>query len=140
MRAINYMQNVFDIHMVKNSDATEFMKIASLVKYMCYLSVADELSEAAKKIGVDGEWLKHWDATQNEHIDRFYSQMRFPVLNPTGGVCGGHCVIPVSKFYVEDERFPAGLAFIAYSKYTDLQVLQHLQDGKDRQGHDSRKL
>lgn len=118
--ALRYLKHFFNVKVIENSDVTELMKIASLAKYCVYLSLADEIESWFSKIGSSYEYIKEWDRTQNEHIGKYYPSMQMPIIEPPKGECGGHCVLPVTKFLVDDSRFKVALPFIAYSKFSDL--------------------
>jgi hypothetical protein len=98
--AIKYFGNIFQTQMIENSNSTELMKLASLAKYLVYLAVADEIKDVCNKIGVPYAHIKNWDATQNEMIDWFYPNMRWPLIDPPKGKIGGHCVMPVSEMFL----------------------------------------
>lgn len=117
--ATKHMSDVFRIHLVGGIKTTELMKIASLSKYLVYLAVADEINNACKVYGVDYKWVQHWEKTQNDEIDKSYSNMKWPVLSAPKGKIGGHCVLPVSKLLVEDDTINSPLVDMAYRRYAD---------------------
>jgi UDP-N-acetyl-D-mannosaminuronate dehydrogenase len=120
VEGIRYFDGVFDTEFVANSDTTEFLKIISLAKYLVYLAMADEVNECCKAFGVDYELVKKWDRSQNEFINKFYPDLKLPILDPPGGVCGGHCVMPVTEMMIDDKRFSAPLVVEARSRYKSL--------------------
>jgi len=99
--AKGYLEKAFTASFIKNSDTTEFMKLASLAFYLAYLGVADEVNDLAEKLDVPYSEIKGWIMTQNAEIDNYYDNMRWPILEPPKGKCGGHCVMPVSKMFLE---------------------------------------
>lgn len=113
--AEEYFQGIIELRMVEDSDATEFLKMASLATYLVYLAVADEIHDAAKARGVDYNHFKEWIETQNEYINDYYDDMKWPVLEPPKGRIGGHCVMPVSEMFLNE--FVSPLVLTAFSKY-----------------------
>jgi len=97
--AKGYLEKAFTCNFIKNSDVTEFMKLASLAFYLVYLAVADEVNELSKKLGIPFGEVKGWIMTQNAEIDKFYDNMRWPIISPPEGKPGGHCVMPVTKLF-----------------------------------------
>jgi UDP-N-acetyl-D-mannosaminuronate dehydrogenase len=115
-----YLGKIFNTFFVENTDHTEFLKIISLSKYLAYLAVADEINEICKSFGVDYKLVKEWDYTQNIEIQRFYHEMKIPVLNPPEGKIGGHCVMPITEMLVNDPRFSSKIISQIYSQYKNL--------------------
>lgn len=109
-----------DVCFVDGSRTTEAMKLASLAKYCAYLAVADELKAWSDLNGVDYEKLKDWDLTQNQAIDQFYPNMKLPILDPPDGKIGGHCVLPVTKMFLEEGEYGTTTPLIseAYKTYS----------------------
>jgi len=118
--AENYAGKVFDCCYIENTDFTEFMKIQSLAKYCAYLGIADEIAGLCNAIGMDYDLTKLWDKTQNEQVHKFYQDMELPLLDPPNNKIGGHCVLPVTKILVEDDRFNTEIISKIYKKYADL--------------------
>lgn len=102
--AKEHLEKLFVCEFIHNTDYTEALKIFSLCKYLVYLAVADEISEACKVLGMDYERVKHWERTQNEYVNEFYPSMSWPVLDPPEGKIGGHCIMPVSEMMVNNDN------------------------------------
>jgi UDP-N-acetyl-D-mannosaminuronate dehydrogenase len=117
---VHHLGAVFNIKPVEGSRATEFMKIASLSKYLVYLSVADEIDKACDVYGIDYKWIQHWERTQNDEIDKSYADMKWPVLSAPKGRIGGHCVLPISRLFVEDKSVSSDMVSTAFKKYKDI--------------------
>ena len=121
-----YLDKVFSTRFVQDSNVTEFMKLSSLAFYLVYLAVADEINELSKKLGVSFGEVKNWITTQNDEIDNFYTDMRWPVLDPPEGKVGGHCCLPVSEMLLgeaQDAGVDTKVILQAFKKYQNLQVL-----------------
>ena len=111
------LDGIFDIHYVQGTDTTELLKILSLSKYLVYLALADEIKGICDEEKIPYDLVQEWDRDQNKHINEFYPDMRFPIIDPPRGSIGGHCVLQVSKFIAEKEPASAPLISASYKKY-----------------------
>lgn len=102
--AIDYLDPVFTLQMIQDSNATELMKIVSLAKYLVYLAVTEETNELCKALNVPYAHIKNWERTQNEVVNEFYADMKWPILTPPEGKVGGHCVMPVSTLFLKEAK------------------------------------
>lgn len=127
--AVPYLSKVMEVAVWENSNTTEYMKLASLAKYLVYLATADEVYNLGKKLGVPYSAIKAWDESQNEVIDNFYENMRWPILKPPKGEVGGHCVMPVSKMFCEEAinaKVDAKTILSSFQKYENLALHEHI--------------
>lgn len=120
LMAIDYLGKCFSLKVIPSSDETEFLKIASLTKYLVYLWIADEINNACRNGDFNYENVKLWDRSQNDKIGHSYKDMKWPILNPPLGKIGGHCVLPISEYGVKDERFDSKIIGKILKKYKNI--------------------
>lgn len=91
---------------VENSDCTEALKLLSTTEYGINLAFADYKARVAEAIGMDYQRTKEWNADYNELYENLGMEDRFQkfVLDPPGGIIGGHCVTPNAKLLYQ--QFP----------------------------------
>lgn len=79
---------------VMDAKETELLKLVCLVKYGLSISFANYVNDVFQKYGFPYESVIDWDKEYNagvaEHLKR-------PLLTPSNGPIGGHCVIPGTK-------------------------------------------
>lgn len=98
-------RDITETQLVENSDATEFLKLASTSKYGINLVWAQYMDDTMRKLGLGYELVKDWDLSYNE----LYARMKLPkfkkyVLDSPKGKIGGHCVVPNAALL--DEQYP----------------------------------
>lgn len=90
---------------VPDSDWTEFLKMASTSKYGINLVWADYMDSVAKHLKMPYAFVKEWDQGYNALYARLdMKSVRKYVLDPPGGVIGGHCVR--ENAFLLDDQFP----------------------------------
>lgn len=99
-----HLDKLFICEYVANTDYTEALKIFSLCKYLTYLAVADEINDMCKSLGMSYDRVKRWEETQNEHINEYYPNMFWPILDPPEGNIGGHCIMPVTEMMEKNDK------------------------------------
>lgn len=101
-------EEITDVELVKNSDFTEFLKLASTSKYGINIVWAQYMADTAKQLGMEYKLVKDWDRSYNQ----LYTKMHLPhyrkyILDPPNGPIGGHCIVPNAE--ILDEQFPSDL-------------------------------
>ena len=102
-RAANFWAQVVDkVHMVNDSDHTEFVKLRSTSRFGVNLAFARYEKEVADKIGMDWNELMEFDRDYNQlYQDLGLEDMQRYVLKPPGEKIGGHCVVPNAEMLNE---------------------------------------
>jgi hypothetical protein len=96
------------VKVVDSTDATEFIKIRSTAKFGINLVWTEYEKSVADDIGVDFNLVKEFDEEYNKLYQRLGMEWAQQyILDPPGGVIGGHCVIPNALLL--QEQYPSDL-------------------------------
>src|SRR5947209_355713 len=82
-----------NVRLLKNTDATEALKLLSTTEYGINLVYADYKKRVADAVGFDFELTKQFNRDYNQlYQDLGLPQFQKFVLDPPNGAVGGHCV------------------------------------------------
>lgn len=96
---------IVECSLLKSSDWTEFLKLASTSKYGINIVWADYMGDVAERLGMPYEYAKDWDKAYNNLYTRMkLRHTRKYVLDPPDGYIGGHCV--TSNARLLNENYP----------------------------------
>jgi hypothetical protein len=88
-----FSQKLGIIRTVENTDHTEALKLLSTTEYGINLVYADYKKRVSESIGMDYYFAKLWNADYNQlYQDLDMPQFQKFILDPPGGVLGGHCL------------------------------------------------
>ena len=86
---------------------TELCHIASNTQYAASILYADELEKLFRHYGVDWFDFERYSASHNDGFAAMgYSSKFRPVLHPSGGRLGGHCIAPNARLVPKELRGP----------------------------------
>lgn len=93
------------VRTMQSSRFTEFLKLRSTAKYGVNLVWTDYEAGVANKLGVSWNAVKEFDQDYNY----LYQDLGMPeyqryILDPPGGVIGGHCIVPNAELL--DAQYP----------------------------------
>lgn len=96
------------VRIVLDSNYTEFLKLASTSKYGLNIVWAQYMSDCAKELDMNYEYVKEFDEDYNDLYAKLHlSQYRKYVLDSPNNEIGGHCVVPNAKLL--DQQFSSDL-------------------------------
>lgn len=81
-------------HCVMDAKETELLKLICLAKYGKDIAFANYAKDVCEKYGFSYETVLAWDHDYNNGVP---SHLRRPLIYPSLGAIGGHCVVPGTK-------------------------------------------
>jgi len=91
----------FNTRQVKTSEETEVLKLLCLAKYGVSLAFANLQFAICDRYGVSQDHIIDWDINYNQSV---LPSLQRPIITPTHGKIGGHCVIPGTR--ILNDQFP----------------------------------
>ena len=100
----------------------EFSHKWNNIVYGTNVMIADECAQNAREEGIDYcEFLKYRETNNTGFIKAGYPSKVSPILYPSGGKIGGHCVCYAATTIPEEQRGPIVKLLAGYNKIFDKQ-------------------